>query len=98
MVSKIMLALFFSLYLSETTDVANVSQLLVFSRYITNKGIEQEFLFCRHLQTATKAADVMKLVTDFFEETGLIWKLEGVFTDDCPNMFGTRSGFVALVK
>ena len=47
----------------------------------------------------TKATDVMKVVTDFFEETGLICnKLEGVCTDGGPNMLGSRSGFVTFVK
>ena len=77
MVSKITLSPFFSLQLDEFTDVVNISQLLVYSRYIIDKGIEQEFLFYRPLETTTKAADVMKVVTEFFEETRLIWnKLE----------------------
>ena len=96
-VSKIM-SPFFSLQVDESTDIANISQLLVFSSYITDKGIEQEFLFCWPLATM-KAADVMKVVTYFFEETGLIWnKLEGLCTDGGPNMLGSRSGFVVLVK
>ena len=41
----------------------------------------------------------MKVVKDFFKETGLIWnKLEGVCTDGGPNMLGSRSGCVAFVK
>ena len=41
----------------------------------------------------------MKFVRYFFEETGLIWnKLEGVCTDDGPNMLGSRSKFVDLVQ
>lgn len=98
-VSKILSSPFFSLQLDESTDVANISQLLVFSRYITDKGIEQEFIFCRPLGTTTKAVDVMEVVTDFFEESGLSWsKVEGVCMDGGPNMLGSRSGFVGLVK
>ena len=90
-VSKIMLSPFFSLQLDESTNVANNSQLLVFSRYITDKGIKQEFLFCRPLETTMEAADVMKVVTDSFEETRLIWnKLEGVCTDGGPIMLSSR--------
>ena len=70
-VSKIM-SIFFSFQLDESTDVANISQLLVFSRYITDKRSDQEFLFCQNLEATMKAADVMKVITDFFEETGLI--------------------------
>ncbi|XP_045122592.1 protein ZBED8-like [Portunus trituberculatus] len=47
----------------------------------------------------TKAVDVMAVVADFFEESGLDWnKLEGVCTDGGPNMLGSRSGFITLVK
>ena len=97
-VSKIM-SIFFSFQLDESTDVANISQLLVFSRYITDKRSDQEFLFCQNLEATMKAADVMKVITDFFEETGLIWnKLEGVCKDGGPNMLGSRSRLVTLVK
>ena len=42
---------------------------------------------------------MIKVVTDFFTETVLIWnKLEEVCTDGDPNMLGSLSEFVALVK
>ena len=41
---------------------------MVFVRYIRNKTIEEDFLFCRPLETTTKASDVLKLVEDFFAE------------------------------
>ncbi|XP_045121984.1 protein ZBED8-like [Portunus trituberculatus] len=47
----------------------------------------------------TKAVDVMAVVADFFEELGLDWNnLEGVCTDGGPNMLGSRSRFITLVK
>ncbi|XP_045133324.1 protein ZBED8-like [Portunus trituberculatus] len=47
----------------------------------------------------TKVADVTTVVADFFEESGLDWnKLKGVCTDGGPNMLGSRSGFIILVK
>ena len=98
-VSKVKSSPFFSLQIDESTDVTNIAQLLAFCRYITDKGIEEEFLFCRPLEMTTKAVDVMAVVADFFEESGLSWnKLEGVCTDGGPNMLGSRSGFITLVK
>ena len=46
-VSKILSSPLFAFQLDESTDVANIAQLLVFCRYITSQGIEQDFLFCR---------------------------------------------------
>ena len=41
----------------------------------------------------------MKVVTDFFQEMGLIWnKLEGVYTNGGPNMLDSCARWVAIVK
>ncbi|XP_076059427.1 protein FAM200C-like [Oratosquilla oratoria] len=72
---------------------------LVFVRYTTEKGIAEEFLFCKPLQTTTKAQDVMGLINDFFEGSNISWEsLVGVCTDGAPARLGSRSVFVTLVK
>ena len=48
----------FALQLNETTDVSNLSQLLVYNRYVADERINEEFLFCQPLKTTSKAADV----------------------------------------
>ena len=58
----------FSLQLDESTDVSNLSQLLVYSRYIADGLIKEEFLFCQPLETTSKAADVFKVLNNFFEK------------------------------
>ena len=89
----------FAIQLDESVDVANLSQLMVFVRYVHNQAIEEDFFFCRPLETTTKASDVFKLVEEFFETEKLDWnKLVGVCTDGAPAMLGARSGFVELVK
>ncbi|XP_076031940.1 protein FAM200C-like [Oratosquilla oratoria] len=50
-----------SLKLDESTDVSNMSQLIVYARYIKDGDIKDEFLFCEPLQTTTKADDVLRL-------------------------------------
>ena len=47
-----------SLQLDESTDVSLCSQLLVFVRYVKEKEVVKEFLFCEPLQATTKAVDV----------------------------------------
>ncbi|XP_044151372.1 protein ZBED8-like [Bufo gargarizans] len=89
----------FSLQLDETTDVSNLSQLAVFVRYVKDDVIKEEFLFCKPLTTTTKAADVKKLVDDFFKENNLSWDMvSAVCSDGAPAMLGRKSGFGALVK
>ena len=61
----------FSLQLDETT-VSNLSQLVVFVRYMKDDVIKEDFLFCKPLTTTTKAVDVKKLADDFFRDNDLL--------------------------
>ena len=89
----------FAIQLDESVDVANLSQLMVFVRYVHNQAVEEDFLFCQPLETTTKASDVFKLLEEFFETEKLDWdKLGGVSTDGAPAMLGARSGFVEFVN
>ena len=62
--------------------------------------IKEDFLFCRPLTTTTtKAADVKKLVDDFFTDNDLSWDMvSAVCSDGAPLMLGQKSGFCSLVK
>ncbi|XP_076030406.1 protein FAM200C-like [Oratosquilla oratoria] len=85
--------------IDESTDVSNHSQLLVFVRYVHERCIKEEFLFCERLETTTKADDVFRLVQLFFDCHELSWDLIGsICTDGAPAMIGKKSGFVAMVK
>ncbi|XP_039459195.1 protein ZBED8-like [Oreochromis aureus] len=89
----------FSLQLDESADVANLSHLTVFVRYVKDDMIKEDFLFCKPLTTTTKAADVKKLVDDFFRDNNLSWDMvSAVCTDRAPVMLGKNSGFGVLVK
>ncbi|XP_067929605.1 protein FAM200C-like [Watersipora subatra] len=89
----------FAIQLDESTDVASVSQPMVFARYVHRETIEEEFLFCSPLTETTTAADVMNLFSDFFSKEHLNWgKLIGVCTDGAPAMLDCRAGFAQLVK
>ena len=63
------------LQLDESTDVSLCSQLLVFVRYVKEKKVVEEFLWCEPLKTTTKAVDVFNIVKEFFlnHECLLIW-------------------------
>ncbi|KAF2343877.1 hypothetical protein FHG87_025367 [Trinorchestia longiramus] len=65
----------FSFHLDETPDVFNSSQLAVFVRYVKDDVIKEDFLFCKPLTTTTQAADVKKLVHNFFKNNSLSWDM-----------------------
>ncbi|XP_068240056.1 protein FAM200C-like [Palaemon carinicauda] len=87
-----------SMQIDESTDVSNHSQLLVFVRYVHEKNIKEEFLFCERLETITKAVDVFMLIQSFLDRNELAWDLIGsICTDGTPALIGKKSGFVAIV-
>ena len=89
----------FSRQLDETTDVANLSQLIAFVRYVKGDKIKEEFLFCKHLTTTAKAIDVKKILDNFFTNNGLTWSLvSAVYTGGTPTMMGCNSGLRGLIK
>jgi hypothetical protein len=51
------------------------------------------------LEITATARDILKVVSNFFEEHGIEWKnLRAVCTDGAPAMSGCRSRFQALIK
>ncbi|XP_051784720.1 protein ZBED8-like [Erpetoichthys calabaricus] len=88
-----------SIQLDESTDVNNCSQLIVFIRYVKGNAIEEEFLFCKSLETTTTARDVFNTVKSFFNTNEIPLQIIGsICTDSAPVMLGNRSGFVTLVR
>uniref|UniRef100_UPI00358F8E77 serine/arginine repetitive matrix protein 1-like n=1 Tax=Myxine glutinosa TaxID=7769 RepID=UPI00358F8E77 len=75
----------FSLQLDETTDVSNLRQPNLFVRYVKGDEIKEDFLFCKPLTTTTNAADVKKLVDDFFRSNGLSWNMVTKVTNNNNN-------------
>ena len=89
----------FSLQLDDTTDVANLSQLIAFVRYVKEDKIKEEFLFCKHLTTTAKAIKIKKILDNFFTNNCLIWtRVSAVCTDGAPAMMGCNSGLRGLIK
>ena len=100
MIDRIKVSGSFSIQLDESTDVrGNISQLMVFVRYIHDGKILDDFLFCRWLTSRTTAHDVLKVVSDFFTTEGFqLGERCGICTDAAPAMLGSCSGFWKLAK
>lgn len=90
---------YFSITLDESTDVTDVSQLLIFARMITeNFDVQEELLKMVSLHGTTKGEDIFKVVENVVNEHGGFTKLSAVVTDGAPAMQGTKSGFAGLLQ
>ena len=89
----------FSMQLDETTDVANLNQLIAFVRFIKGQEIKEEFFLCKQLITTAKAIDVKNILDDFITSNGLSWNMvSAVWTNGAPAMIGCKSGLRGLIK
>ena len=79
---KIHASPFFAIQCDEITDVARLSQLLVYVRFAGLSSIEEEMLFCKPLETTTTAEDVFNIVSTYFDNNDMKWEnLVGICTD-----------------
>ena len=73
--------------------------LTVYVRYIHERHLEEEFLFCSPLTTRTTAKEIFNFVNKFFGKHNLKWKhVIGVCTDGASAMLCCRSDFQTLFK
>ncbi|XP_053199112.1 zinc finger BED domain-containing protein 5-like [Scomber japonicus] len=64
---------YYALQLDESTDVAGQAQLLAYVRYLRDKAIEEDVLFCRPLKSHTTGEAVFDVINGFVRENGLAW-------------------------
>ena len=61
----------FAIQIDKSTDISSCAQLMVFAKYVYNDTFKEEFLFCSPLETTTKAADILKKISTFFDSESL---------------------------
>ena len=89
----------FAIQLDESTDVASLSQLIAFVRYIDKDTMNTEFLFCKPLKTTCKAEDIYELISDYFHIHKIDWNtLVSCTTDGAPAMMGKKTGVIKRLK
>jgi hypothetical protein len=89
---------FFSLKLDESTDVSDVSQLLVFVQMVFNDGsIKEELLKTIPLHGKTRGEDIFQsFYTSLLEINVPIHKLVSITTDGPPAMTSENVGLIGL--
>lgn len=90
---------FFSLALDESTDIADIGQLLIFVRTINEEfEIHEELLELRSLETSKKGIDIFSALDDVVSKYGGFEKCSGIATDGAKAMVGPNIGLVGLCK
>lgn len=92
---------YFSLCLDESTDITDVSQLLIFTRIVDDDfTVHEELLDLVPLLGTTKGSDIFaafKSAVDSFG-TALLDKCSCIVTDGAPAMMGNKNGFVGHLR
>lgn len=84
---------FFALQIDESTDIANMAQLMLFIRFDRNDEIIEEYLFCKPLQTHTISEIIFTTINGYLIEINLPWsKCVGFCSDGARIMTGRLSG------
>jgi zinc finger BED domain-containing protein 5/7/8/9 len=90
---------FFALQTDESTDIANMAQLMVFIRFDRNDEIIQEFLFCKPLQTHTTSEIIFTTINEYLIEIDLPWsKCVGFCSDGARSMTRRLTGVATRIK
>lgn len=90
---------YFALQVDESTDITNMAQLLVFIRFDYQSEVKEEFLFCKPLESNTKAEDIFNVINEYIIKARISWsKCVGLCTDGAKAMSGHLSGLGARIK
>ena len=60
-------------WMSQSTEVAGLAQLLVYVRYVYGRSIKEDILFCKPLETRTTGEDIFKVLDSFVTSNDLWW-------------------------
>lgn len=99
LIERIKNSRYFAIQLDETTDVADLVNLLVYVRSEYDGAVQEDFMFCQPLETRTTAEHIFQVLNTFIQENGLDWKkCVGVCTDGARAMTGRNSGVAVRIR
>jgi len=99
LVGRVKKSEFYSLQVDESTDVANLANLLVYVRDLFEGMVQEDFLFCRPLATRTTGQEIFNLIDTFMSTNGIDWtRCVGICTDGAKSMTGKHTWLIAHIK
>lgn len=89
----------FAIQLHESTDVAGLSILLVYVRYIFKTSIEEDLLLCTPLETNATGEEIFKVIDNYMIVHHIDWsKCIDVCSDGAAAMIGKIKGTITRIK
>ncbi|XP_060853299.1 zinc finger BED domain-containing protein 5-like [Rhopalosiphum padi] len=89
----------FAIQLDKSTDVAGLSILLVFVRYIFETSIEEDLLLCTPLDTNTTGGEIFKVIDSYMNKHQVDWvKCIDICSDGAAAMVGKIKGTITRIK
>jgi hypothetical protein len=89
----------FTIQIDEATDCGGVAHLTAYVRYVENKTLNEDMLFCKPIKSRETALEIFKIVDNFIKEKNIKWSdCVGVCTDAARVMAGNTQGLRALIK
>jgi hypothetical protein len=72
----------FAIQIDETTDCSGGGDLIAYVRYVENKTLNGDILFCKTIKSRETALEIFKIIDDFINEKNIKWSdCVGVCTD-----------------
>ncbi|XP_069059689.1 protein FAM200A-like [Pleurodeles waltl] len=89
----------FALQLDEATDNQKDTHLICYVRFVNEKKIVEDLLFCKEMKGGTTGQDLFAVVDDFMVQNQIDWeRCVGVCTDGGRSMAGCYQGFQARIR
>lgn len=88
-----------SLQIDESTDITGAAQHLANIRYIDDDSIEENFLFCKEIESYTTGEVNFRVTNYYLDKKSLTWDMcVRLCTDGAACMTGRVRGFLSKVK
>ncbi|XP_066473215.1 uncharacterized protein [Tiliqua scincoides] len=89
----------FALQLGEATTNHKDTYLICYVRFVNEKKIVEDLLFCKEMKGGTTDEDMFEVLDDFMVQNQIDWeKCVGVCTDEGRSMAGCYQGLQALIQ
>ncbi|XP_078537946.1 zinc finger BED domain-containing protein 5-like [Lissotriton helveticus] len=89
----------FALQLDEATDNHKDTHLICYVRFVHEKQIVEDLLFCKEIKGGTTGQDLYVVVDDFMQQNQIDWeRCVGVCTDGGRSMAGCYQGLQARIR
>lgn len=89
----------FAIQLDEATDSNKDAHLICYVRYVHEKQLTEDLLFCKEIEGGTTGKDLFDMLDSFMSDNNVNWeKCVGVCTDGGRSMSGNYQGLQSRIR